>query len=133
MPDKFMLGVALSERPLSENDCEMDVATEQVARETRTAAGALYRDLVATKRRWRFAYSWLPAQRERVFDGGLSRDELWALYQAGGSLSFKIARCNAIPEQTYVMFGLGSYSEKLLLRDAAEGDVYAVSFELVEE
>jgi len=133
MPDKFMLGVALSERPLSENDCEMDVATEQTARETRTAAGALCRDLVATKRRWRFAYSWLPAQREKVFDGGMSRDELQALYEAGGSLSFKVPRCNAVPEQTYVLFGLGSYAEKLLLRDVAEGDVYAVSFELVEE
>ena len=132
MPDKFMLGVAVSERPLSENDCEMEMGTDQIARDARTAAGALCRDLVATKRTWRFAYSWLPAQRQHVFDGGMSRDELKALYVAGGLQSFKVPRCNAFPEQTYVMFGLGSYSEKLLLRDVAEGDVYSVSFDLVE-
>jgi len=128
---EFMLGVAGSEALISSCDCEMgDVKYEEIARSTRTASGALKRDVVAVKRVFPFAYSWLPGKAARVQDGGMGRDELLALYNASAELSFHLPREDAVAEDVTVRFR--SFSSKMILRDSGWGWVWAVSFELEE-
>ena len=132
MMAEFELGVAGTEVLLSSCDCEMDIAPEQIARQVRTAKGDLKQDLVATKRKFRFDYDWLPGKAAHVADGGMGRDELYALYVAGGALSLHLPSEALGVEDVSVMFEAGSWSEKLLLRDTALGWVWAAAFTLVE-
>ena len=132
MMAEFELGVAGSEVLLSSCDCGMDIAPEQIARQVRTADAGLKQDMVATKRKFRFDYSWLPGKAAHVADGGMGRDELYALYVAGGVLSLHLPSESLGVEDVSVMFEPGSWSERLLQRDTALGWVWAVAFSLVE-
>ena len=135
MEREFELGVAGSEVRVSACDCELEMAQEQFAQETRNGAGTLTRRAVAVKRTWSLRYSWLPAKRAMVHDGGMGRDELRALYTGivsapANVLSFHIPTEDG-QEDVTVQFVAGSWREKLIQR-GGRGMVYEVGFGLVE-
>ena len=130
--NRFYLGPSGSERLLAAGDCELQVPVSQVGGQRRNLAGDLITDLVASKRSFRLQYDWLPAETRCVPDGGLGRDALYALYAAGGPLSFHVPTAASGCEDVTVQFALGSWSEKLLQAGGAYGTVYAVSFTLEE-
>jgi len=130
--NEFALGTSSSELRMAHGDCVMTVQHPQLVRETRTAAGNLVRDTIATKRIFSFTYSWIPGQKHNVPDGGMGRDDLLALFEAGGEYSFHLPTENDLPEDVTVMFEAQSWSETLLQRDGPFGWVWALGFRLVE-
>lgn len=127
----WLLGVAGSELRLCANDCEMAISREDVGTQTRNAAGGLRRDWIASKRLYKVVYSWLPGPTRFTGDGGMGRDALLALMEAGGALSLHVPTDDEVDEDVTVMFDLGSWSENLLW-DGPVGKVWAVSFTLIE-
>lgn len=128
----FELGEAGSEQRLSRCDCDMRQGAAMIGREVRTASGTLVRDVVAIKRTWQFRYSWLPAKKSYVYDGGMGRDELYALYCLKKALSFHVPSQDGAVEDVTVQFAMDSWDEHLIDTDGPWGWVYEVSFTLVE-
>lgn len=126
------LGLAGMERPLSEADCEVTIQPRLICKETRTAGASLVRDVVAIKRIFRFAYSWLPARSSKVGLGSMGRDELWALYTLDSTLSLRVPREDAPLEEVPVRFRPGAWSDRLVYRGGPFGFVWALTFELEE-
>lgn len=130
-PTLYLLGTAGSEQPLSANDATVSFYVEMIRRDTRLAGGNLISYKVAQKGHWQWRYSWLPGKRTFVYDGGLSRNDLFALLQADNAMSFLVPQDNA-PQIAYtVRFAIGSWRERLIKR-AGDFFAYEVSFELVQ-
>lgn len=129
--DAFELGVAGSEKPLATGDCTLAISYRDIARTTRTAGGTLRADVIATKRVFRFAYSWIPGQTRLVPDGGLGRNDLRALYLAGANLSLHLPGESGVEDVT-VRFALDSWQETLLTRGGPYGWTWELSFDLEE-
>lgn len=128
----YYLGVAGSERKLSAGDASLDQAVEDLAKETRLAAGALVRYKQAKMLHFRFRYEYLFGLDRDVPDGGMGRDSLSDLYLADNVMNL-IVPDDRSGQKTYsVRFAISTWNESLLLR---VGDVTAwrVSFELMQE
>ena len=130
--NEFALGTSSNEQRMAHGDCVMTAQHSQIVRETRTAAGSLKRDTIATKRSFSFVYSWIPGQNHNVPDGGMGRDDLLALFEAGGEYSFHLPTEDDLPEDVTVMFDAQSWNETLLQRDGPFGWVWVLSFRLLE-
>ena len=80
---------------------------------------------------WQWHYSWLPGKRAYVYDGGLSRNDLRALYEADTTMSFLMPR-DAAPHASYtVRFTANSWRERVL-KVAGDCWYYELFFELVQ-
>jgi hypothetical protein len=127
----YLLGVSGSERKLSANDADLDQSVEDLVNETRLAGGALVRYKRAKKLHFRFRYEYLYGKDRDVYDGGMGRNSLYALYMADGVMNL-IAPDDQSGQLTYsVRFAASTWNESLVFRS---GDVKAwrLSFELVE-
>ncbi len=130
-PNVFYLGASGSEQPLSANDASLAHSVEDLRKDTRLAGGKLISYKILQVHQWQWRYTWLPAHRRDVFDGGMSRDDLYALYQADEVMSYLTPEPNA-PHTTYsVRFAANSWRERIVRR---AGDFWAfeVMFTLVQ-
>lgn len=127
----WSLGTTGSEARVCANDCQLSISREDVGAQVRNAAGSLRRDWIASKRKFRFSYSWLPGLTRFTGDGGMGRDALLALMEAGGSLSLHVPADDKVEEDVTVMFDLSSWTERLL-QDGPLGKVWSLDFVLIE-
>lgn len=128
----YLLGTLGSEKPLSNNDADLSMTIEDIVRENRLPNGTLKRYRTANPlKHWHFTYSSLPGKSTYVFDGGLSRDDLWALYLADAEMSFLESNDQGARTAYTVRFAANSWQQQLLQR---VGDfwLWQVSFELVQ-
>jgi hypothetical protein len=109
----YKLGSAGSEQKLSAKGMSIHEAAREIKRETRLASGKLVRDCIARKRAWQLSWKRLAGSTADTEDGGLGRDALRALFDAGGSLNFVAPLEGGGSETTAVMFG-EMFEEELL-------------------
>ena len=128
---RYYLGTLGSESPLSSNDAMLSVFTEDLRKDLRLSGGNLVVYKIKQIGHWQWHYSWLPGKHAYVHDGGLSRNELRALYQADATMSFLEPR-DVAPHAAYtVRFAANSWRERLLKR-AGDCWYYEVYFELTQ-
>jgi hypothetical protein len=128
---RYYLGAPGSEQPLSANDVSLSVFTEDLRKDQRLAGGNLVVYKIKQIGHWQWHYAWLPGRRAYVYDGGMSRNDLRALYEADAIMSFLVPQDSA-PHAAYtVRFTANSWREMLLKR-AGDCWFYEVYFELVQ-
>jgi hypothetical protein len=127
-----MLGVAGSEAVLSANDATFNHSIEDIIREKRLANGALVRYKVTQINHWQWRYSWLPGKQRDVYDGGLGRDELLALYKADQVMNFIVPNQSAAPTTYSVRFEANSYRDRIVWRGGPDATAWEVMFNLVQ-
>lgn len=127
----FLLGVLGSEQKLSANDADFNHSVEDILKENTLAGGNLIRYAIKQREHWAFRYSWLPGKQRDVYDGGMGRDELYALYKGFTSYSLLIPNQGLAQSSYTVLFAAGSWSDHLILR-AGDRWNWSVSFELVQ-
>lgn len=96
---------------LSAGGLVVAVDPRALARSTRLAGGTLVRDIIAVKRSWKFTYTDLPGDTGNVRDGGIGRDDLRDLYDAGGAQTLYVPVEGTTAETVQVLFG-ETFSEK---------------------
>jgi hypothetical protein len=107
MTTRYQLGSDL----LSAGGLEVTPGATEISRKARLASGTQTKDVIATKRTWKFKYTDLPGLDGNVRDGGPGRNTLWSLYLNGGTLTLVLPVESGIAEDVTVMFGDG-YNEK---------------------
>lgn len=127
----FMLGTLGSEVKMSTNDAQMNRSLENIVKETRLAGGSLVRYKQAQMSHWQWVYSWIPGLTRHVYDGGMGRNDLFALLQADSEMSYLVPADNALQAAYTVRFTKDSWREHLVFKS---GDywAYTLSFELVQ-
>lgn len=134
MLQHYLLGPEEYEQVLSAYGRKLSVSSRHIVRETRTASGALVRDIIATKRTWKIDYSRIPDNLGDVDDvNGMGRNELYDLYIRVGALSFHVPQDDTDEtwEDVSVQFGAESWQEDLLHR-ATNERIWKLSFTLEE-
>ncbi len=128
---RFLLGAAGSEQPLSANEGDVQPSIEDLVREVRLAGGNLVRHKIKKIRHWAFSWKDLPGRRQYVYDGGMSRDDLYALYLADTEMNFYEPNDQGAQTLYVVRFAAGSWKEHLAFRN---GDMWRwdVQVEIVQ-
>jgi len=125
----YLLGATGSEKKVSNLTLKLTESSKWIGSETRLASGALVRDNVVKKRTWKLAWKWLPGRTTLVTDGGLGRDDLRALFDAGSAVNFILPKDGAAVETVSVLFGMAFNEELMQSRPIWK---WNVSFELNE-
>ncbi len=128
----YRLGAAGAEGLLSANDATFSHSIENIIREKRLANGALIRYKVAQINHWQWRYSWLPGKQRDVYDGGMGRNELLALYNADQAMNFIVPNQNAVPATYSVRFEANSWRDRILWWGGPDAVAYEVMFNLVQ-
>jgi len=128
----YLLGALGAELPMSANDATVSSPTEDLVKDIRLAGGFFkrYRSAPPMKH-WQFSYSYLPGKRDYVHDGGLSRNDLWALYTADAEMSFGVPNDQGTWQFYTVRFVANSWADQPVMRN---GDFWAwrVNFEILQ-
>lgn len=123
---------AVNQEPfLSNNEASLAGNWEDQATDNRLLGGSLVRYKIKKISHWLFQYRELPGRTKDVFDGGMGRDDIFALYQADTEMYLITPSLGATPVTYTVRFGLQSYREKPVRRS---GNYWwwQLSFELVQ-
>ena len=129
MAEEYYLGELGSELMLSSVERKVAENPLHIKKETRLASGKLVRDVVAIKRIFPFSYEWLPGQDTDVADGGVGRDSIRDMYDAGGSYNLRVPLEKGGFDDVVVYFD--KYKE-VRVRTAPHY-LWDLSFSLVEE
>jgi hypothetical protein len=106
----------------------VEMIPTEISRAERLASGILVKDVIATKRSWKFTYELLPGATSHVEDGGLGRDDIYALFLAGDAVTLTVPLEDESSDDVDVF--ITNYSETRRFVDPHW--VYNMSFELVE-
>lgn len=135
----YFLGATGTEQMLSANDATCQFTYEDNVREAKTLAGTLTRDYPALDkiRHWRWQYNGLAGKRRDVYDGGMGRNDLKALYdnQKNVPAFYNLYEpTDSLGQQIYVVtFVLSSWQDEVIFRTPhADNWLYRVAFELVQ-
>ncbi len=121
-PSVFYLGTSGSEQPLSANDASCGHSVEDIRKDQRLAGGNLVSYKVAQKHRFAWQWQWLPGKQRDVWDGGLGRDGLYALYVADNVMNFLVPNQGGVHTIYSVRFEANSWREQIVQRT---GDFWA--------
>jgi hypothetical protein len=116
---------------MSSNDAMLSHTVEMIAKETRLAGNHLVRYKQGQMGHWLWQYKYLPGKTTYVFDGGLGRNDLKALYSADNEMNYLAPSDNGGQVAYTVRFAIGSWRERIVFRS---GDfwAYEVFFELIQ-
>lgn len=101
----YLLGATGSEERLCNLTMKVKCTPIELGKRDRLSAGKLVKDVIAVKRSWSFSWRWLAGNTEDTHDGGLGRNALRALFDAGEALNLVIPVEDAEDEAVVVMFG----------------------------
>lgn len=129
--DYHLIGTLGSELPLSNNDASYFHNVENFIQEVRLASAVLKRYKIAQMGHWQWQYKSLYGKRRDVYDGGLGRNDLFALLQADNEMSYLVPQDQGGYLSYTVRFAKDSYRNQPLFRS---GDLWAwsVAFELIQ-
>lgn len=129
--DFFLLGALGSEQPLSNNQADFTQTVEQFISEVRLASGILKRYKQAQMGHWQWQYKYIFGKKRDVFDGGLGRDDLYALLQADNEMSYLTPQDQGGYLSYTVRFAKDSWRNQIIWRN---GDSWAwsLAFELIQ-
>lgn len=127
----YLLGTLGSESKLSNNDANLQRGYIDGVIDTRLPNGNLVRYKLYKMRTWDFTYSWLYGEKKYIYDGGMSRNDLLALYEADIEQSFLEVNDQGAQTSYTVRFEANSWSEELLFRNNDKW-AWKVAFKLVQ-
>lgn len=128
----YLLGTAGSELPLSNNEAALSITIEDMVQERRLPNGTLKRYRSANPlKHWHFTYATIAGKKTYIFDGGLGRNDLYALYQADAEMSFLEPNDQGVRNAFTVRFAANSWQETLLQR-VGDFTLWQLAFELVQ-
>ena len=127
----YALGTANSEVKISNNDGEIQVSYEDGWLDTRLPNGNLVRFSLYQRKHWTISYSWIYGERKYIYDGGMGRNDLLALYVANNEMSFIEPSDQGASTSYTVRFVPNTWKEDLLFRNY-DRNAYHIEFELVQ-
>lgn len=127
----YQLGTLGSEGKLSQNDAEFQFSLQNVVIEKQLANGTTVRYKRAQMGKWQWVYTAIPGKSRDVYDGGMSRNDLFALMQADNEMSYLVPSDQGLQLAYTVRFGANTWKEKIIQRN---GDywLWQLSFELIQ-
>src|ERR1041385_8123445 len=132
-PGSYQLGTLGSEVLMSANDADLQQTVKNIAKDQWLLSGNLVRDKIAQRFTWAWHYSWIPGKKRDVYDGGMGRNDLLALYQADAAMSFLVPNDQGAQLAYTVRFVLDSWTEKCVWHPQGS-DYYSwdLSFALIQ-
>lgn len=132
-PGSYQLGTLGSESLLSGNDGNVSQGVHNLAKDVWLLSGILVRNKIAQRFQWQWNYTRIAGKKRDVFDGGMGRNDLLALYQADVEMSYLVPNDQGAQLSYTVRFVLDSWQETLIWHPK-DSDLYdwQLNFTLIQ-